>query len=63
MFELLKVVVKTVIGYQNGRKTQESASVHFFRAWGCRLNFEISLFRDTFYLLSVNNVHRSVKLI
>ena len=35
----------------------------FFELGGCRLNFEISLFRDTFYLLSVNNVHRSVKLI
>ena len=32
MFDLLKVVIKKVGGYQNGRKTQETAFRHFYQA-------------------------------
>ena len=31
MLELLKVVIKTVVDHQNGRKTQESAFLHLFK--------------------------------
>ena len=39
MFELVKVVIKTVVGHQNGRETRETVFWHFFKLKGEHATF------------------------
>ena len=59
MFELLKVAIRTVVGHQNGRKTQETAFGIFFQAemrtWSSSTGYTVEgdRFHAFFYIVTL----------